>query len=173
MNELDLVRRCARGDGRAWEEFLRDHGAAIWGAARATLKRVLGAAREADAENVYQGVLVALLQNGGRRLLTFEGRCPLDAWLRTVASRHALNYIRSESRVRFRPLPEAPAPDAPEPVDLERLLDRLSPVEKVVLKMALVDQIPYRTIAEALGMSLGTVASHVHRARGKLKVFSP
>ncbi len=96
MTAKDLARRCARGDAEAWDEFIKQYGPVIFGSARFTLQRVLGRAVDADVENVYQLVLLSLLKNNGRKLLSYEGRSDLAAWLRVVTSRHALNYLRSE-----------------------------------------------------------------------------
>lgn len=172
----ELLVRCLAGQSEAWDHFVRRHHPDIEGAIRFTFLRVLGAVPEADVENAVQDVFARLYEDDARRLRSFEGRCPLRLWLRSVAVRHALNMLRGE-RLKGRPLDDRPiAAPEPEPSDrpaaLDRLreeLDRLPPLPRAALKMFYLDGLSYRHISAALGIPIQTLGSVLTRARERLR----
>jgi RNA polymerase sigma-70 factor (ECF subfamily) len=93
--------------------------------------------------------------------------------LKTAVRVH-LDHRRRRSRApeelgdRAEHLLAAPLVD-PEARDLvENLLQRLSPIERTVVLAFHRDARSLREIAQSLDMPLGTVKSHLHRARIKL-----
>lgn len=182
MEDLELVERLVRGEARAWDRFLDQHGSAVAEAARFTLRRVLGTARDEDVENVEQVVLLALCEKGFHRLRLFQGRSSLKTWLTSVTCRFALNYVRTEKRkgsLRLGPLDESagevadPAEALPSGLeDRERLhgaIDRLPPRERLILKLFHFDGLSYRAIAGVLRIPVNSVSPFLVRARETLR----
>ncbi len=182
MEDLPLVERLIRGEPRAWDLFLDRHGPAVADAARFTLRRVLGAARDEDVENVAQAVLLALCEKGFHRLKLYQGRSSLRTWLTSVACRFALNYVRTEKRkgsLRLGPLDDSagevadPAeifpPGAEERERLHGAIERLPPRERLILKLFYFDGLPYKAIAEVLRIPVNSVSPFLVRAKETLR----
>lgn len=179
MEERELVRRLARGESRAWEQFLDQYGPTLAEAARFTLHRVLGTVRPEEVDTVVQSVLLALCDKGFHRLRLFQGRSSLKTWLTSVTCRFALNYIRTEKRkgsLRLAPLDPDPAIPAasdpgppPELEDLRGAIRRLSPRERLVLRLFHLDGLSYREIAAILRVPVNSVSSLLSRARQSLR----
>jgi RNA polymerase sigma-70 factor (ECF subfamily) len=180
--ESELISRCARRATGAWEEFLDRYRTVLARAAGATLARVLGSAAEDDVEAVVESSLLALLKDDCAALRAFGGRSSFDGYLRAIATKIALNHVRSERRkgwIRFRPLDAAPDAPAPEPgeEDPERLaalraaLQKLPPRDRLLLKLFHLDGAGYREIASMLGLSMNAVSPALIRARERLRAL--
>lgn len=182
--ERDLLDRCLRRLPDAWDEFIRRYHPALEGAIRFTFLRCVFAVPEHDIANVVQDLYARLYEDDFRRLRSFQARCPLGAWLKSLAVRHALNTIRDEKlRGRFgggrldeTPLqvedPREAAVPPEEREELERLgilLDRIGPLQRTAIKMFYFDGLPYRQIAAALGITTQTVGSLISRGRDRLR----
>ena len=48
-------------------------------------------------------------------------------------------------------------------------LDRLGPPADEILRLVYTEDLPYREVAERMGMPVGTVKSHVHRGLARLR----
>jgi len=182
--ESALYERCIRGDSAAWTEFVRRYRLDVEKAVRLTLKRCLGRALDDHVDNVTQEIYARLYEDGCRRLKSFQGRCPMALWLKTLAIRTTLNYVTSEKRrKRFGQSPlqesrirETGATENPEVAEerkalehLGELLDRLEPIERTALKMFYFDGLSYRQISMLLGIPEPTLGSMLSRSRAKLR----
>jgi RNA polymerase sigma-70 factor, ECF subfamily len=179
-DDLLLLRRCLQADPGGWDQFVRRFNPSLEGVIRLTFLRTLSFIPESDVENVVQDLYLRLYENSFRRLRSFQSRCPLRLWLRSLAVRHTLNHLRSESlRGRwkspsFDDLPlEAPPLEDPdrreEAARLSLLLDDLPPLSRAALKMFYFDGLAYRVIAAALGVPVQTLGSIISRARDRLR----
>jgi RNA polymerase sigma-70 factor, ECF subfamily len=182
--EQALLQRCLDGESSAWEEFLRRYRPLIERAVRFTFLRCVYRIPHADVENVVQDLLARLYEQDCRRLRSFQGRCPLAAWLKSLAVRMTLNTIRDEKRRgRFgggeiEDLALQPADDdgdGPAPEDREEIrrldvvLDSLGALQRTVLKMFYYDGLSYRQISLSLGIPVQTLGSIITRARARIK----
>jgi RNA polymerase sigma-70 factor (ECF subfamily) len=183
-HEQALLQRCLDGESSAWEEFLERYRPLLERAVRFTFLRCVYRIPHADVENVVQELLARLYERDCRRLRTFQGRCPLAAWLKSLAVRITLNTIRDEKRRgRFGggELDELGLQPAAEPEDrcdpeereeirrLDAVLDSLGPLQKTVLKMFYYDGLSYRQISAALGIPVQTLGSLITRARDRIR----
>lgn len=176
----ELVRRCLAGTRSAWEDFARAYEEVVVGAVRHTLIRLCRRAPVEDVENVVQDIFSGLLEHSGRRLRLYSGRCSLKGWLRSVAMRRTLNYVRDERRRRGRPLderllfvPEAGRSEAEDAMAerirrLDASLNRLAARDRLVLRLYYLDGVPLKSIAALLGVSRNTIWPMVTRARQRL-----
>jgi RNA polymerase sigma factor (sigma-70 family) len=168
-------------DERAsFEQMVRDHQAMVF----RTLVRLTGSAEH--AEDLAQEVFLRLY----RALPGFRG----EALVSTYLYRIAVNVAQDEWKRRRRddrPLVslseerddfswedrlEHPAPDAEEQMEQREFagmvneeLQRLSGPERAVLVLYHQEERSYEQIAEALGMPIGTVRTHLHRGRKKMR----
>lgn len=121
-----------------------------------------------------EDVLVESFWRAYRARARFVVTRPFGAWLRRIATRAALDYLRTVRRRRERPL-GAENPQAPADGDLAardaivRAFRRLPAKLQVVATLALVEERPYAEIAEALEVPIGTVKSRLSRASARLR----
>jgi len=96
-----------------------------------------------------------------------------DAWLLRVVGNLAIDHVRRESRrpeVRGDAGRSDPsADDAAFRIDLTDALSRLSGRQQEVAVMRYVVDLTEEDVAVTLGMSTGSVKTHLHRANAKLR----
>lgn len=175
--------RCLGGDTRAWNEFLVRYRSLVERSVRFTFFRSIYRIPHADVENVVQDLLARLYEQGGRRLRSFEGRCSVESWLKSLSVRYTLNFIRDEKRrgrygggetgdLSLLPSDEGPVSTPEEREEVRRLdavLDSLAPLQRTVLKMFYYDGQSYRQISQTLGIPVPTLGSLITRARSRLR----
>lgn len=160
--EATVVRLAATGDDEAFAELVRRRQSAL----RGLLRRLCGEAAMAD-DLAQQAFLAAWSQ-----LSTLRQPGAFGGWLRQIAVNTWLAQQRRQG-VQWVPLPEElVAEDAVHPdvaVDLDRLLARLKPAERVCVVLAHVEGLSHCEIVAATGWPLGTVKSHVSRGSARLR----
>ena len=172
-----LLRRFAQGDRGSLDELFRRYRTVAYRVAY----RLLG--NEADALDAVQDGFANALTHLDR----FGGRSSFRTWLLRVVSNAALDIGRTRRRRASRaagPIPSddpvladsLPAPTADlERIDLRRRLDRalelLPPAQRQTFVLHADGGLTYREVAEALGISVGTVMSRVFYARQRLKAY--
>lgn len=144
---------------------------------RAAYSRV---ANVADAEEVVAIVFLEAWRLR-ERVRVVDGS--LLPWLLAVTSNVAANLVRSRRRYS-RMLAQLPAPSRQEDHAMyveERLdrqplrhaladaLGRLSPGDRAVAELCLIEELPLSSVAAALELPIGTVKSRLHRARNQLR----
>lgn len=167
-----LAARMARGDAKAYEEFLDTFGA-----------RVLRLARrytdcEADAEDVTQEIFVDLVRGVG----AFRGEAQLSTWVYRIAMNHCLKH-RGRNRPSTVPYDDAlnerpdPAADPERSVTTRELSERvygaltgLSDGHREVVILHELEGKTYAECAEILGIPIGTVKSRLSNAFRRLRV---
>jgi RNA polymerase sigma-70 factor (ECF subfamily) len=155
------------GDDVAFGELVRRRQKRV----RDMLRRLCG--NHALADDLAQKTFVQAWR--GIRALRDPGA--FGGWLKRVA----VNAWLAESRRVPAPIDDDPdaflvaADPAPSPergaggIDLERALARLGPAERLCVVLAHGEGMTHAEIAEATGLPLGTVKSHVLRGSDKLR----
>lgn len=96
-----------------------------------------------------------------------------DAWLLRVVGNVAVDHVRHESRrpaVRGDDVRRDPsADDASLRIDLTEAMRHLSGRQQEVIVLRYLIDLPEDEVATSLGMSTGSVKTHLHRARAKLR----
>lgn len=120
------------------------------------------------AEEVTQDIFLKVW----RALPSYDGRALVSTWLYAIARNACLSAIRAESYRRTEPLERAAEPAAPPrtggDVDWDRLLARLPDAQRHVVRLYYFEERDVREVAERLGLAVGTVKSHLFRARQAL-----
>ncbi|MCI0702982.1 MAG: RNA polymerase sigma factor [Planctomycetia bacterium] len=173
-----LLARFANGDRSALDELFRRYR----GVAYRVAYRLLG--READALDAVQDGFVNALTHLDR----FGGRSSFKTWLMRVICNAALDIGRQRKRAeRIPQAPDDPSPDRFGPddrppadaglmrADLRRTIDsaltRLPEAQRQTFVLHVEGELTYREVADALGISIGTVMSRLFYARQKLKTL--
>ncbi|HLU66583.1 MAG TPA: sigma-70 family RNA polymerase sigma factor [Kofleriaceae bacterium] len=179
MSEDDqrLIASARGGDRAAFGELVRRYQRRVYAAAL----HITG--NHSDADDVAQESFVKAY----RHLAGFDGRSDLFTWLYRITVNTALNHLRSRKRadrlVRPSDDPDGP-PDTADATqrtprewveiahELRTVIEKvceLSPVLRVTLVLATVEQLPYKEIAAILEVPEGTVAWRVNEARRQLR----
>jgi RNA polymerase sigma-70 factor (ECF subfamily) len=172
QHERTLLARAARGDRDAAAECIRAHQGPVY----AYILRMCG--RPEVAEDVVQEAFVRVLSNLDR----YDPRFRFSTWLFTIARRV---YLNTQQRKRAYPSTDLVAflrDDAESPAERlderafvgsnhDRAMRQLTEVQREVLVLFHQLDWPIALIAQHLELPQGTVKSHLHRARQRLRVL--
>jgi RNA polymerase sigma-70 factor, ECF subfamily len=167
--EAELIARCQQGDDTAFRELVDRHKGLVFAL-------VARAVRDpARAEDLAQEVFLKV----HRGLPYFRGEARLSTWIYRIV----VNLCAEERPPREVPLDtgddERPARE-PGATDraygdfelrdrLDKALRRLPPNYRVLVAGHYLRGMKYEALAEALNMPMGTVKTHLHRAKRLLR----
>jgi RNA polymerase sigma-70 factor, ECF subfamily len=170
VNEHELVERCRRGDEGAFQELVDQYKDLVFALiGRTTLDR-------SRAEELAQDVFLRV----HRGLPYFRGEARLSTWIyRIVANvcvqerqaRRALaepldarRDAREIASARDRQFSDFELRDR-----LEKAIARLPANQRLLIAAHYLQGVQYEDLAEAMGLPLGTVKTHLHRAKRQLR----
>lgn len=146
------------------------------------LRRLLGPAREADAEDLRQEIWLIVL----RKLRSLDEPAAFRTWLYRVARHRAISFLRRQrAELPLDALGASAEPIAPDVDEAEPgftadeahavylALDRLSPTHREVLTLRFLGDLSYEQVANVLGCRVGTVRSRIHYAKAALRAAIP
>lgn len=167
LREL-LVLRCKRGEGRAFEELIRQYEERLF----YFLRRLV--ATEEDAWDTLQQTWLRVF----RGIRTLESPDRLTVWLYRIARCAALDHRRQRDR-RTLPLDdqadvaelaaEADPEDFEDHEHLHAALGRISLAHREVLTLHFLESFSIEQLAEVLAIPPGTVKSRLFHARRALR----
>jgi RNA polymerase sigma factor (sigma-70 family) len=174
-HDEELMRQVAGGSAEALGLLHRRFARLIFRLAAPTLDR-------AAAEDLVQDVFLAVWRNAGR----FDPeRGTFGAWVRHIAHFRILNELRRQSRQpAIVPDPEGLvlgglAAGDPGPAEatwqghchavLKAALDKLPPLQRQALGLALIDDLTHEQVAAELGVPLGTAKTRIRAGLVKLR----
>jgi RNA polymerase sigma-70 factor (ECF subfamily) len=180
VTDAELIARAVAGDDRhAFAELVRRHQSAV----RACLRR-LTAGNHALADDLAQETFV----QAWRGLKSFRQEARFSTWLYRIATNCWLADARKRKETLLGDADEA-VPDedgddvspasagggdhargAALRIDMERALAVLSEAERAAIVQCYHNDLSHEEAAFVLGCPVGTVKTHVHRAKQKLKV---
>jgi len=170
--ESDLLVQARGGNLFAFEEVVRRYQRRVYAVAYRIVRR------HEVADDVAQEAFI----RAHKALGTFDASRPFGPWICRIAANLAINHVRSPE-AREEELPEGhaetPAPSQGGPLEgvlaqeakavLDAALERIPADQRAVFVLRVVEELSYREIADALGISMGTVMSRLSRAREKLR----
>ncbi len=116
-----------------------------------------------------------------RALHQYEPTLPFGPWIYRIATNASLNHVQRwhahESPVDELPDPAEPESSGPESTALRRetvsevlaAMAELPAPYRAALTLRHMQQLSYQEVADVLGIPLGTVKTHLHRARAALR----
>jgi len=156
----DVLRQFCHGDLDAFEALFRQHQREVY-------SWVVRIVREpAAAEDLTVETFWRIYRARAR----FDPTRSFGAWARRIATNAALDHLKTARLETDLPndLPSPPLPDPGVSEELRgktaRAFYRLPPKLQVAATLALIEEQPYKEIAEALGISTGAVKVRVFRA---------
>ena len=186
--ERELVQRAQAGNEEAFGRLMRLHYEPVFRHVHAMLRD------EHSARDVCQEIWLTVWKNLG----TFRGDAKFSTWVYPIATRRAIDHLRSRKRWfnRFIPFrtdtagtsdadaggdrveaaPEAVSAGDPRQelerresdTRFERAIATLPPKHRSVLALREIQGLSYEEIAEQLGLARGTVMSRLFHARRML-----
>jgi RNA polymerase sigma factor (sigma-70 family) len=116
--EKSLIASCLKGEKTSWDAFVLQYSALVYHTIRKTLTLHHNESRDEVVADLYQEFFVSLLQDGCRKLRQFRGDhgCSLASWLRVVASRLTIDFLRRKEPSQIE-VTDGMARDNPDPVD--------------------------------------------------------
>jgi len=168
---VSLLQQIARGDREAVARCLDRYGNLVWSLARRF------SANRADAEDAVQEIFIELWANAPR----FDpAKASETTFVAMIARRRLIDRLRKRRREpQQEDLPhdvENPQPSVA--ADLEtrdeaararELIGRLKPDQQQVIRLAVYNGMTHRSIADKLGLPLGTVKTHLRRGLMRLR----
>ena len=172
LSDVELAKRSASGDLRAFEEIYRRHFRRVY----SICLRMTG--NPTEAEDLTQEVFTHLFKKIG----SFRGESAFTTWLHRMTVNLVIMYFRKQqNRLEFT-AEEDETPDqivrgtenpnsmpVIDKISLEKAISKLSPGYRTVFVLHDVEGYEHEEIAKMLGISVGTSKSQLHRARLNLR----
>ncbi|MEZ6002564.1 MAG: RNA polymerase sigma factor [Planctomycetota bacterium] len=161
----DILPRIAAGDAEAVQECLTRYTPLVWALARRFWSDTAG------AEDVVQDIFIDIWKSAGR----FDpAKASETTFIATIARRRMIDRQRRQSTAPIaRPMEEQPIPVEDdnlvaievhdEAKQVREALDQLKPEQQRVILLSVVEGLSHPEIAQATGLPLGTVKSHIRR----------
>jgi RNA polymerase sigma factor (sigma-70 family) len=165
----DLVKRAKAGSTQAYDHLVRRHQNAV----RGFLRRIVY--EPSFADDVAQETFLKAWQSLGQWRGASGDGGSFKGWLFSIAWNKANDARKSQARSLQRDtawtqeLDGVPDPESASRarLDLDRVLQALSPEQKLVVSLCYGAGLSHTEAAQALDMPLGTVKSHALRGREK------
>jgi RNA polymerase sigma-70 factor, ECF subfamily len=170
--DQDVVKACLAGNADAYATLVERYGGRVFNIAL----RITG---EADAANdCAQEAFIRAY----RALHQYDPALPFGPWLYRITTNASLNYVQRwhAHQTAVDELPETPeepeqGPEATavrreEVAEVVAAMAELPAAYRAALTLRHMQQLSYQEVADVLGIPLGTVKTHLHRARAALKV---
>jgi RNA polymerase sigma-70 factor (ECF subfamily) len=173
--EYALIRRAKEGDEEAVEALIRAHQDALY----AFILRMSG--RRETAEDIVQEAFVRVLKN----LHRFDNRFRFSTWLFTIAKRLYMNLNQKLGPAYDTDLVQGSPVSGTGPggqtartetmdnarILIDAALAALPTQQREIMLLFHQQSWPIADIAEHLDMPQGTVKSHLHRGRARMRRF--
>src|SRR5881628_2564098 len=171
-SDQEAVQRCLAGDAEAFSTLVERYGGRVYNIAL----RITNDS-DAAADCAQEAFIRAY-----RALHQYDPSLPLGPWLYRITTNASLNYVQRwhAHETPVDELPDAPGEpeEGPEATTVRReevaevvsAMAELPAPYRAALTLRHMQQLSYQEVADALGIPLGTVKTHLHRARAALKV---
>lgn len=167
--DLDLARRCTRGEHEAQRAFFAEHRRRV----HLVLYRILGSNR--DIDDVVQDAFVEIF----RSLPGFRGDAQLSTWIDRICVRVAHRHIAQRVRARAPSLELVVADDPARAPDrraeareaarrLYAILEKVEVAHRIAFVLHAVDGRPLREVADITGATVIATKLRVWRTRQRV-----
>jgi len=167
--DRELIARCKTGDPGAYDELVRRHRKGVYRVAYA----ILG--NHEQAEDIVQEAFVRAY----RAIHSFNPKYAFRDWIRRITVNCTLNVLRQQRTVSSRSQKAPGVGSSPDPAqhaaasDLQeqvrKALEALPPRQRTAMTLFALEDMDLASTAAAMGCAVGTVKTHLHRARQKLR----
>lgn len=178
--EKTLLAGCLNGEKTAWDAFVLQYSNLVYHAIKRTFGLYHAEPQPDLVDDLYQELFLAIVRDDFKKLRQFRGDqgCSLASWLRVVASRLTIDFLRRQPP-RSGEVPDGLARDDPDPAEplinkeQERLLNKtlqtLSPRDRILLDLCYRQELPAEEIAAILKTSVSAVYTQKSRILEKMR----
>ena len=160
MNLVNLeqwVERASRGDREAFKKIYQEFKEMVYRACwAATLEKE-------STKDLFQEIWLKVYLG----FPTLKETRKFPGWLRAIVNRKIIDYIRSKEKEKSVCLSEnldfAQISDPTTTIEVQKLLNYLSPKERYLFYLHYFEGLSLKEIAEELGLNLSTVKMTLHR----------
>ncbi|MBD3235643.1 MAG: sigma-70 family RNA polymerase sigma factor [Candidatus Eisenbacteria bacterium] len=176
--DRSLVRRCLKGDERAFAQLVARYEGAIYRLAWRMMRQ------DEEAQDVVQETFMRVF----RALHTYDQSRKFSTWILRICTNLCIDRYRRR-RMKLLSIDASEQEEARSPIvlvdrgrspfeayqrsamraALDRLVQRLPPIYRAVIELRYQQSLSYDEISEVLGIPLGTVKARLHRAHRHLK----
>jgi len=165
VSDAALVARCRAGDQDAWRELVERFSRYVYAIAVQAFRLP-----EPDAEDVFQEVFARTFEHLDR----LRDDAAIRPWIAQLTRRLAIDKLRGAKREQPDEAVEPAGVDESielldESLAVHEAMDALPEGCREILDRFFARDESYRTIAEALSIPAGTIASRISRCLGKLR----
>jgi RNA polymerase sigma-70 factor (ECF subfamily) len=170
--EHEVVHRLKAGDLQALNELMNQHKDEFYRLAY----RILG--NKEDAEEILQDTFLRAYQ----KIASYEGKAKLSTWLYRICVNRCLNRLESRKTRAAKMTGMEEIQNLPDLHDtvaeyeaaewretINHAVDRLKPDQRILISLYYLQAFSCAEISDILQQPLGTVKTHLFRARNSLK----
>jgi len=175
LSEKDLVKRCKRGDQRAFAELVDHYKAMVF----TIINRMIF--NKSIIEDLAQQVFIRVYKG----VPNFRGESKLSTWIYRITYNVCLaeislkrnqyefvsldeNNIESNIAINCKN-PEEIMSGIELSATIKKVVNKLPPQYKMAITLYYFEQMPYKEIGEVMGLPMGTVKTYLHRAKKYLR----
>jgi RNA polymerase sigma factor (sigma-70 family) len=178
--EKDLLAGCLRREKAAWDAFVVQYSALVYHTIKKTFSLYHTEPRTEQIEDLYQGFFLCILRDDFKKLRQFRGDrgCSLASWLRMVATRLTVDFLRKREATDAASTKGTPSsqPDPPDGlIDREkeglllRGIQSLPSPDRLFLDLCFRQALLPQDIAGILKISVPAVYTQKSRILSKLR----
>ncbi len=175
--DAELIAAVLKGDAASFEPLVKKYLPRVFATARRYARR------ESEIEDIVQEVWLKSFQ----KLSSFRGEAPFEHWLMRLTVRTCYDFLRGHQRNRETTFTELTQPEtdwldrfvadpssAPEDAAgakqlIDRLLEQLSPANRLVITLLEIEDRSVKEIAQITGWSVPLVKVRAFRARAEMR----
>jgi RNA polymerase sigma-70 factor (ECF subfamily) len=175
--DSELIAAVLDGDAASFEPLIKKYLPRVFATARRYARR------ESEVEDIVQEVWLKSFQ----KLASFRGEAPFEHWLMRLTVRTCYDFLRGHQRNRETSFTELTAPEtdwlerfvaAPETASenaagakalVDRLLQQLSPANRLIITLLEIEDRSVKEIAQITGWSVPLVKVRAFRARAEMR----
>ncbi|HEV8721301.1 MAG TPA: sigma-70 family RNA polymerase sigma factor [Candidatus Binatia bacterium] len=173
QREKNLLAGCIRGDKASWDAFVLQYSALVYHTIRKTFVTFHAETKSDLVDDLFQEFFLAIVRDDFKKLRQFRGDtgCSLASWLRVVAARMTIDFLRKQGSSKSEPNPQTVPNDDPAASLIIREEERalgdavksLSSRDQIFLDLCFVRALPPEDIAAILKTSVNAVYTQKSR----------
>jgi RNA polymerase sigma-70 factor (ECF subfamily) len=175
--DAELIAAVLKGDAASFEPLVKKYLPRVFATARRYARR------ESEIEDIVQEVWLKSFQ----KLSSFRGEAPFEHWLMRLTVRTCYDFLRGHQRNRETTFTELTQPETDwldrfvaDPSSatedaagakqlIDRLLEQLSPANRLVITLLEIEDRSVKEIAQITGWSVPLVKVRAFRARAEMR----
>ncbi len=178
--EKNLFGACLDGEKSSWDTFVLQYAGLVYHTIKKTFSHYHTESRGDVVEDLFQDFFLSLIRDNFKKLRQFKGDrgCSLASWLRVIASRQTIDFLRRQEASTARAVGNSPY-DLHDPtgslIDQEKnklvsqVLETLPPRDRLFIQLYFQRSLPPKEIASVLRVSVSAVYTQKSRLLDKLR----